>query len=36
VEALRVHVHRQRNDIDIARAFTVSEERAFHPVGPSH
>lgn len=33
IDAMAVHVHRQRNDIDVAGAFAVAEEGAFNPVG---
>ena len=32
VDAEREHIHRQRDDIDVACAFAVAEERAFNPV----
>ena len=36
VHALREEVHGQRDHVDVARALTVAEQRALHPVGPGH
>ncbi len=36
IDALRVHVQRQRHDIDIAGALAIAEQRAFDAVGAGH
>ena len=36
IEPLRVHVERQRHDIDIAGAFAIAEQRAFDAVRARH
>ena len=35
IDALAEHVHGQRDDVDIAGALAIAEERAFDPVGAS-
>ena len=36
IDALGVQVHRERHDVDVAGALTVTEQRAFHALGASH
>ena len=36
IEALRVHVQRQRHDVDIAGALAIAEQRALDAVGAGH
>ena len=36
VDALAVHVHGQRDDVDVAGALTVAEQRALDPIGAGH
>ena len=36
IDALRVHVERQRHDVDIAGALAIAEQRAFDAVGARH
>ena len=35
VDALREQVQRQGDEVDVARALAVAEQRALHPVGPA-
>ena len=36
IDALREHVERQRDDVDIAGALAIAEQRAFDAVGAGH
>ena len=36
VDAVHEEIHRKRDDVDVAGAFAVPEERALHPVGAGH